>query len=120
MSQPGKGPAPKAPATAPAPLESGYALSDVKVGGKWTKAGEPVSAPADQIAKLIEGGQVSKTKPLAAGEIPMPPAGVENVIAVVLSTLKRGGKFLAVGEPVELPRAEYVALARAGVVSLPS
>lgn len=107
------------PAQAPS-LEMGYAVEPFKAGGKFHVAGDLVEFDAVKFSELVAVGLVSREKPLGPGEIPMPPKGAESCTVRLLGGMKRGGKHIMGGSLLEMPVAEYVALAKAGVVALAS
>jgi len=102
-------PKPSAPAKAPK-SETLFAADNIKIGGVRAKFGDLVEVPFDSVADMLARGLVSRSMPLAPGEIPMPSGDVARVR--LLGGYKTGGKWLAPGAELEVDLVTYQRLAK--------
>lgn len=99
----------KAPAKAPK-SETLYAVDNIKIGGVRAKFGDLVEVPVESVDDMLARGLVSRSMPLAPGEIPMPKGDVARV--KLLGGFKLGRQWRAPGEVLDLDVATYVRLAK--------
>lgn len=102
-------PKPAAPPKAPK-SEALYAVDNLKIGGVRAKFGDIVDVPIDSVEDLLARGLVSRSMPLAPGEIPMPKGDTAKV--ELLGGFKLGGKWRAPGEVLEVDVVTYQRLAK--------
>lgn len=101
------------PAAAPSQApksETLYAVDNIKIGGVRAKFGDLVDVPSESVADMLARGLVSRSMPLAPGEIPMPKGDVAKV--ELLGGFKVGGKWRAPGEVLDVDVVTYQRLAK--------
>lgn len=103
------------PAKAPK-SETLYAVDNIKIGGVRAKFGDLVDVPTEQVADMLSRGLVSRSMPLAPGEIPMPKGDVATI--QLTGGFKLNRKWYAPGDRLEVDVPTYVRLANDHIARL--